>query len=210
MKKTLLVIAVLMVLILGYYGFEIVKAHLDTPGIKAKFLDKSSLTLSADELSPWQKEIIIKVQDPNFYNHKGVEFSTPGSGWTTITQSLAKWFYFHPFKPGIRKIKQTLLARFVLHYHLSKEEQFLVFINHVWFDKNVRGFKKAAMHFYQKGLAELSEDEFISLMAMPVAPRNFNVRTNPQNNQRRSQRIRRMLSGEYVPKGLFDIYYDKS
>jgi hypothetical protein len=55
----------------------------------------------------------------------------------------------------------------------------------------------------------LSEDEFISLVAMPVNPRKYNILSNPENNRIRSNRIKRMLHGEYEPKGLFDIYYDK-
>jgi membrane peptidoglycan carboxypeptidase len=56
---------------------------------------------------------------------------------------------------------------------------------------------------------ELNEDEFISLMAMPVSPKYYNILTHPENNQKRSQRIKEMLYGRYEPKGLFDIYYNK-
>jgi membrane peptidoglycan carboxypeptidase len=84
-----------------------------------------------------------------------------------------------------------------------------VFINHVWFDQNVRGFRNAAFYFYQKDVGDLTEDEFISLVAMPVNPKKYNIHTNRQNNQRRLNRIKNMLSGQYIPRGLFDIYYDK-
>ncbi len=208
-KKASLFVAACLALIVGYYSVKIFIANKETPAIKAEFLAESKITLQYNEMSPRQQEIFIKVQDPNFWNHNGVEFSTPGSGWTTVTQSIAKWFYFHPFKQGIGKIKQTLLARFVLNSHLTKEEQLLVFINHVWFAENVKGFRNAANHFYHKDISELSEDEFISLMAMPVSPRKYNIVSNPKNNRDRSDRIKKMLSGEYEPKGLFDIYYDK-
>lgn len=209
MKKLIIAASLILIAIITYYSIEIAIAYKATPQIKREFLSDSKIDLKFDELSERQQEIFIKVQDPNFWNHRGVEFSTPGSGWTTITQSIAKWFYFHPFKPGIRKIKQTLLARFVLHTHLSKEEQLLVFINHVWFDDGIRGFRNAANHFYQKNVDELTEDEFISLVAMPVNPRRFNIFSNSENNKIRSRLISAMLQGKYQPKGLFDIYYDK-
>ncbi len=209
MKKTALFFWLIIVSIITYYSIEIGFAYYSTPEIKKEFINDSTINLAIDELSNRQQTILIKVQDPNFWNHKGIEFNTPGSGWTTITQALAKWFYFHPFKPGIRKIKQTLLARFVLHYHLSKEEQLLIFINHVWFQNGVNGFRNASKHFYRKDVDELTEDEFISLMAMPVSPKHYHILSNPENNQKRSQRIKEMLYGRYDPKGLFDIYYDK-
>lgn len=210
MKRVLYIFIFFIIAVVGYYSFEIAYAFKVTPGVKAEFLDPANIDLDFEELSNRQKEILIKVQDPNFWNHSGVEFSTPGSGWTTITQSLAKWFYFNPFKPGIRKIKQTLLARFVITYQFSKKEQLTVFINHVWFAKNVRGFRKAAHHFYQKEIDDLTEDEFISLVAMPVSPNKYNIITNRKNNQLRSKRIKNLIDGLYTPKGLFDIYYDKS
>ncbi|MCG8335201.1 MAG: transglycosylase domain-containing protein [Proteobacteria bacterium] len=171
-------------------------------------MTSSQVTLTVDELSPSQLKILIKVQDPNFWNHKGVEFSTASSGWTTITKAIAKWFYFHPFKQGIRKIKQTLLARFILHYQLTKPEPLLIFINYVWFNHKVTGFRNAVQHFYQKDTTELTEDEFISLMAMPIAPKKpiilLKIRKTTDG---RCQRIKNYLSGKYIPKGLFDIYY---
>ncbi len=209
MKKTAVFLGMIFVSIITYYAIEIGLAYNSTPEIKKEFINDSAINLTIDELSNRQQMILIKVQDPNFWNHKGVEFSTPGSGWTTITQALAKWFYFHPFKPGIRKIKQTLLARFALHYQLSKQEQLLIFINHVWFQYGIKGFRNASNHFYQKDVNELTEDEFISLMAMPVSPKYYNILSNPENNRKRSNRIKEMLYGRYAPKGLFDIYYNK-
>lgn len=209
MKKVSLLLAFVLLAVLAYYSIEIAIAHKATPSIKNDFINDSKIDITFDDLSDRQQKIFIRVQDPNFWNHKGVEFSTPGSGWTTITQSIAKWFYFDPFKPGIRKIKQTLLARFVLNYRLSKEEQLLVFLNHIWFDDKVVGYRDAALHFYNKAVDELSEDEFISLVAMHVAPRTYNIVTNPANNRTRTDRIKRLISGAYQPKGLFDIYYDK-
>lgn len=209
MKKIFLILLFIIAAITAYYSIEILLAYRATPSIKAEFLSESKINLRFNELSARQQEIFIKVQDPNFWNHKGVEFSTPGSGWTTITQSIAKWFYFHPFKQGIRKIKQTLLARFVVNNQLSKEEQLLIFINHVWFENNIIGFRNAANHFFNKDIVELTEDEFISLVAMPVNPKTYNIFSNPENNRIRSDRIKNMINGKYEPRGLFDIYYDK-
>ncbi|MCU7849906.1 MAG: hypothetical protein KZQ89_18340 [Candidatus Thiodiazotropha sp. (ex Lucinoma kastoroae)] len=90
MKKIILSLVFFLIVIVTYFTIEIAIAYKATPQIKKDFLIDSKIDLKFDELSERQQEIFIKVQDPNFWNHKGVEFSTPGSGWTTITQSIAK------------------------------------------------------------------------------------------------------------------------
>ena len=77
------------------------------------------------------------------------------------------------------------------------------------FDHGIRGFRRAAYHFYQRDITELTEAEFVSLMAMPVAPKKYHLAKYPEKNGVRSQRILRMVNGQYQPKGLFDIYYNK-
>jgi membrane carboxypeptidase/penicillin-binding protein len=55
-------------------------------------------------------QALLTVEDPHFYTHDGIDASTPGAGITTITQGLVKLYYFHPFKPGIAKLRQSLIA----------------------------------------------------------------------------------------------------
>jgi membrane carboxypeptidase/penicillin-binding protein len=166
--------------------------------------------INKQDLSDEQLDIFLKVQDPNFYNHRGVEFRTPGSGWTTITQSLAKKFYFKNFKQGIPKIKQTLCARFALHPFVSKDTQITLFLNIMYFGNNQYGIVDAANYYYSKKVYELNKDEFISLIASLIAPVKLNVEYNPEGNYKRVERIKKLLTGEYKPKGLLDIMYDKT
>lgn len=71
--------------------------------------------------------MLLKVQDPKFYHHKGVDTTTPGTGVTTLSQGLVKIFYFDEFSPGIKKIKQTLIARFAFD-PLTPKKQFLFYL----------------------------------------------------------------------------------
>jgi membrane carboxypeptidase/penicillin-binding protein len=88
--------------------------------------------IDLSSLSSRQLEILLKVEDPRFFEHKGVDFSTPGAGITTITQGLVKHLYFDQFRPGIAKIRQTLIAVYVLNPLMSKEDQLRLFINTVY------------------------------------------------------------------------------
>jgi membrane carboxypeptidase/penicillin-binding protein len=103
-----------------------------------------NIKVTTKDLSQRQLDILLKVEDPDFYNHHGVDFKTPGAGWTTITQGLAKQFYFKNFKQGIMKIKQTLCARFALDPLVSKKNRIDLYLNIMYYGNGVYGLKDAA------------------------------------------------------------------
>jgi membrane peptidoglycan carboxypeptidase len=210
LKKTCaLIIIAACLAVPAYYAWELYDARIvKGRSYMESILESPAMVLCVKDLSPRKLGILLTVQDPGFFQHNGVDFETPGNGWTTLTQSICKFIYFDEFKPGIRKIKQTLLARYALNELTSKEEQITMYLNLVWFDKGVRGFAAAARHFYGKPFSQLSDDEFTALMAMVARPKDLNPKTHPQANAERVRRIKAVLTGRYKPQGLFDIWYD--
>lgn len=210
LKKIIALALVLVCLSMaGYYAWELMDArYIKGRSYVESVLESPGMVLKAKDLSPKQLQILLTVQDPGFFEHNGVDFDTPGNGWTTLTQSVCKFIYFEKFEPGLAKIKQTLLARYALHEMASKDEQITMYLNLIWFDDGVRGFASAAQHFYDKPFAQLSDDEFTALMAMTALPRNLNPKTHPKANAERVRRIKAVLDGQYQPRGLFDIWYD--
>lgn len=190
-----------------YYSFEILIARHNTPQIINNILQTDAIKLQLSDLTQRQLDILLTVEDPNFFNHKGVDLRTAGAGLTTITQGLVKKLYFKEFKPGIRKIKQTLIARFALNPLVSKENQLVLFINIFNFCYNTKGFSEAAEFYFHKQFQDLSEDEYISLVAMCIGCGTYNIIRNPKINVERVARIQKVLSGEYVPKNMSDVYY---
>ena len=195
--------------IIAYYFWEVRAAYKYT--IETVFpLEKSNnYPLQLSSLTERQLNILLKIEDPTFFEHQGVDFSTPGAGITTITQGLVKHIYFDKFKPGIAKIKQTLMARFVLDPLMPKEMQLRRFINTVYLGPNSRGFEEASNHYFNKKFEQLTEDQYIALVAMIIAPMAFNIEKHPEQNKQRVIRIKQVISGEYHTKGLFDLYYGK-
>jgi len=163
------------------------------------------------DLTPRQLQILVTVQDPGFYRHSGIDLTTPGAGLTTITQAIVKKLYFEDFKPGIAKLRQSLIARFVVNEMISKADQLTLFLNTMSFGEidgaSVVGFESAAQAFYGLSLKELTEDQYISLVAMLVAPSTFHIIDHPDWNKDRTQRIKALIAGRYKPKGLMDQYY---
>ena len=202
-RRVLLVALLCFSAVLGYYTFEVVRARAETPRILEQAFATHTLELSPDALSADQLQALLAVADPHFFTHNGWDF---GRGtMTTITQSLVKGLYFEQFKPGIRKIRQSLIARFALNPQLPKEEQLRLFINTMWLanvdGRPVEGFAEGARAFYGKEFAELTFDEYLSLL-MFDRPAELNVHVNPQGNARRVRQIKRLLAGACRRPGL--------
>lgn len=213
---TALLLAVLLPvgLITLYCASVIIRAYVDTPKVlaEAASLDRSRLHL--EDVPAEYQHILLAVEDPSFYSHHGVDFTTAGSGWTTITQGIVKIYFYNGFTPGLfryRKLEQSLIA-WVFNSRVDKRTQLLIFINSAYFGnyqgREVIGFTDASRAYFNKGFSELTRDEYISLVAMLVGPNEFNVTLRPGKTGERVKRINRLLAGDCKPAGLTDVYYE--
>lgn len=216
-------VAMILIITILYYTYALYEAKKYTENVILTDFKKGQwrnlngtakkFKIVSSDLSDRQIEILIMVQDPGFYHHKGVDLSTPGAGLTTITQAIVKKLYFEHFTPGIAKIKQSLIARFVLNDFFPKTDQLTLFLNSMYFGKSngnsVIGIESASKTYYKKSFSKLSEDEYISIIAMLIMPNTFHIIKHPEWNRDRVNRIKAYISGEYQPKGLMDQYYGK-
>ena len=197
-------------LIILYYTTVVVKAYIETPEIISKILNSDKIVLRLEDFPDNYLRILLTVEDPSFYSHRGVDFSTPGGGITTVTQGIVKYHYFENFKPGIAKLKQSLIA-LVLNARVDKTTQLRIFVNTIYMGtingQRISGFSDAARIYYGKNFSELSRDEYLSLVAMIVGPDGFSVRNHPAENMERVGRIKRLLNGECRPISNGDVYY---
>jgi membrane carboxypeptidase/penicillin-binding protein len=110
-------------------------------------------------LTPRRLDILLQVEDPRFFEHGGVDLTTPGAGITTITQGLVKQLYFEKFEPGLAKIKQTLVAACALDPLMPKELQLDLFFHTVYLGPRAKGFAQAAETYFHKPFAQLTEED---------------------------------------------------
>ena len=162
------------------------------------------------DLSAWQQQALLAVEDPAFFDHKGVDFQTPGAGRTTITQAVVKKLFFAHFTPGFAKIEQSLIARYVVTPNIAKEVQLNAFLNLAYLgragEQPIFGFDAAARAFFGKTVDMLGKDEFLRLVGALVAPGNVPpIAGNPASDQR-LQRIKRLLGGACRPAGHSDVW----
>ncbi|MBD8489697.1 transglycosylase domain-containing protein [Echinicola sp. CAU 1574] len=196
-----------------YCIMVVIKARAQTPDIVLQALHSDNIHLSLHDLSKSQLSELLKVQDPNFYAHHGFDISTPGTGITTLSQGLVKQFYFDDFKPGLAKIKQTLIARFAFDPMTPKDTILTLFINYAYMGhiegRAIHGFQPAAEFYFKKNFADLNEDEYLALIAMIRAPNTFHYLYHRKANDLRVSRIKRYLSEDYIPKDNGDFLYDR-
>jgi monofunctional glycosyltransferase len=164
-----------------------------------------------EHLGEGRAAYLLAVQDPGFAYHAGMDFTTPGAGLTTMTQSLSKRLAFDAFKPGIGKIRQTGYA-LGLEQTLSKQQIFALFLQTVEMGKGpngwMTGFFAASQKIHGRPVAALTDDEFLHLVAVMVAPSRYNLLKPDPALEERVRRIKRLVSKVCVPSSLGDVWLD--
>lgn len=164
-----------------------------------------------ESLTSQQLETLIKVQDPGFYDHDGIDFSSKGVGITTLTQSLAKRLGFKDYTPGIGKIRQSGFA-LGLDSVLSKHQQVALFLDTAEMGKGpdgwITGFHNAADIIYQKPVAQLSENEFNSLVAVLIAPSRLKLSAPDAALNERVARITKLAHEKCEPNNFNDVWLE--
>lgn len=194
----------------AYHALDVRRASRDTADLVAAAHREFGTELSMASLSPVREAVLLRVEDPAFRRHRGVDLATPGAGMTTLTQGLVKQLYFPDgFRPGFAKIRQTLIAQYAFDARVSKDEQLELVLNAAYLGHHegrpVHGFASAARTYYGKEFSDLGDDEFLGLVAMLIAPNALKPGT-PAHRER-VERIQRYLRGEYRPRGVMDVEY---
>lgn len=197
--------------VVGYYANEVRLAREDTPKVVGQAWRTYGKRIALRDLPTQRLRWLLAVEDPTFFEHHGVDLSTPGAGMTTITQGLVKLLYFpNGFHKGIAKFRQTLIAQYAFDALVPKEEQLELLLNIAYLGHSngvaVNGFSSAANVYFHKDAFSLSDDEFKSLVAMLAAPDRF-VSGSPALAERLT-RIDAYLSGAYHPVSVLDTEYD--
>jgi penicillin-binding protein 1A len=138
---------------------------------------------------PLQKAVIA-TEDPNFYNHHGLDFigilratfknliyGRIVEGGSTITQQLARNLFLTHKKTVIRKFSEIILA-LQIERRYTKEEILELYLNQVYFGHNAYGIESAANLYYGKHASELSLAESSLLAGLIRGPELYSPYRN--------------------------------
>lgn len=211
--RTLFLLGVIILLGLLAYGWTGYRdARAATPDLALRADALIAAGRAGADLGFDRKEILLKVEDPAFYTHVGFDLTTPGAGITTITQSLSKRVGFEEFIPGIRKLRQTGYA-VGLERGLTKPQILALFLDTVEMGRGPDGDWKTGLwvaseaHF-GAAPSEISEEDFIRMVAVMIAPSDLALAEADERLVERVKRIKRLLEGACVPTGNSDVWLD--
>ncbi|WP_372088663.1 transglycosylase domain-containing protein (plasmid) [Tistrella mobilis] len=203
--------ALLLIGLVGYGARGYWDARSDAGDLRARADALIAQGRGGNALGTAHLAILLAVEDPNFLAHSGVDFSTPGAGLTTITQSAAKRLAFEEFRPGIGKIRQTGYA-LGLESRLSKEQILALWLATLEMgngpDGWMVGFHSASSTIYGRPPAELTDAEFIRLVAVLIAPASYDLTRSDARLDERAARIQRLAAGACAPLGFSDVWLD--
>lgn len=211
MNKKFLIISglIIVILIFGLLSIDIIIAKLKTSQVVQEFQNSENYYLKLDSVDEQKINQLLIVEDPIFYTHKGLDFKSPGAGWTTISQGLVKLLYFKKFQPGISKIRLILITRFVFDSSVSKDTQLELFYNYAYLGNDnegvaISGFLNASRFYFKKDFNNLSNDEYLSLVTMLINPNQYRIDKYPEKNSERLLRIKKLINGECKPNDWKD------
>lgn len=158
-----------------------------------------------DDIPYILKRMFVITEDRDFYNHKGVDFSsivraaianlkndTIVQGASTITQQLAKNMFLTQDVTWERKIKEMFVAT-ELEKKFSKAEILEFYINNIYFAHGKYGIESAAQGYFGKSVGELSISQLAFLAAIPNNPSKYDPVTNYDQTLSRRNHILKQL-----------------
>lgn len=157
--------------------------------LKKLFVSKSNPHfIRYNQISKELRNIIIFFEDPNFYDHSGVEPYFIGQalavnlanhnfrkGASTITMQLIRNLFINEQKNMIRKIEETILALLLENFqNIPKSRILEIYLNIIEFGPNIYGIYEASIYYFNKEPIALSITEIIILTYIIPRPMHFN------------------------------------
>lgn len=174
----------------------------------SEIFDKKISTLSYKEIPNEFKQILLFVEDQNFFSHSGIDYKgivraifknlmSFGyvQGASTITQQLARILLGEREKTITRKLKEAFLA-FELEKRFKKEEILTFYINHVYLGHGAYGFQNASQFYFRKNINELNFIEMLVLTSLPSRPEYYSPFRNYDRLEKKINSIYERISNE--------------
>ncbi len=200
---------------------ETVNTYLDRNGVvlwKDTGTEDYRLVVNDDEISEYMRQATIAIEDKNFYNHIGVDFSAliratlstvtghGVQGGSTLTQQLIKQVYFSDEaasenRGGLtRKIKELILS-IELEKMYNKDQILTMYLNQSPYGGRRNGVESAAQTYFGKSAKDLDLAESALLAAIPNNPgvlNPYNTYGNEMLIERQHKVLESMVQMGYI------------
>ena len=158
--------------------------------------------VSINEVPEYYVNAIIAVEDHRFREHGSVDIyallraivsnirsKELNEGGSTITQQVAKNFYFMTEDDVIsRKIAEFLVAK-DLEEHYSKDDILEFYMNTIYFGEGYYGIREASNGYFKKEPIDMTLSEATILAGVPNAPSVYAPTVNPDLAKSRQKKV---------------------
>src|SRR3954454_5890813 len=198
----------------------ITRVHAADGSLVAEFARERRLYLPIQAVPKLVTNAFLAAEDKNFYEHGGIDFTGMAraallyaqnfgsnrrpQGASTITQQVAKNFFFSSEVSFVRKIKEALLAMRIERAY-SKDKILELYLNHIYLGLGAHGLAAASLVYFDKSVNELTVAEAAYLAALPKAPAVLHpVRNRDRAIERRNYVIDRLLENGWIKQADAD------
>ncbi|WP_332650995.1 transglycosylase domain-containing protein [Lysinibacillus sp. 54212] len=165
------------------------------------FTEERRYWVELDKLSPYLIDATIAVEDKDFYEHGGFDYSRIASalladikagskvqGASTLTQQYARNLYLTHEKTWTRKINEALYA-YRLEVFYDKDEILEGYLNTVYYGHGMYGVEAASRYFFGKSSTDLTLAEAAMLAGIPKGPSIYSPNANIEKATNRQRLI---------------------
>ncbi len=162
------------------------------------------------KISPYFIKAVIATEDPNFYNHRGLDFygiaraaiknfayGRVVEGGSTLTQQLAKNLFLTKKKALTRKLAEAILA-VQMERRYTKEEILEMYLNQVYLGHNTYGIESAANLYFNKHASELTLAESAMIAGIIRGPELYSPYRNLKGAKLRQIDILNKMIGHHL------------
>jgi penicillin-binding protein 1A len=190
------------------------RVHAADGSLLAEYARERRLYLPIQAVPKLVINCFLAAEDKNFYEHGGLDYTgmaraailfaqNYGSnrrpqGASTITQQVAKNFFFTSEVSFSRKIKEALLAM-RLERAYSKDKILELYLNEIYLGFGAYGIAAASLVYFDKPVNELTIAEAAYLAALPKMPGALHpVRNHDRAIERRNYVVDRLLENGWI------------
>ena len=172
------------------------------------FTDERRYWVDLEDISPYLLEATVAVEDKNFYEHSGFDYSRIGGaiiadikaggkvqGASTLTQQYARNLFLSHEKTWTRKLNEALYA-YRIEVFYDKDEILEGYLNTVYYGHGMYGAEAASRYYYGKSASELTLAEAAMLAGVPKGPSVYSPIANPEKASNRQQLILKLMTDQ--------------
>ncbi|HVY73096.1 MAG TPA: PBP1A family penicillin-binding protein [Candidatus Paceibacterota bacterium] len=170
------------------------------------------------EISPNIQNATVAIEDPNFYEHPGIEITaiarailvdiftfSASQGGSTITQQVVKNTLLTNVKSIPRKLEEWILA-LKLERTATKQQILELYLNQSPYGGNVYGVEQASETFFGKHASDVDVAEAAYLAAVLPAPSRYSPYGTHKDelDARKNLVLEKMLEHGYLTQDQYD------